>query len=240
VKESPHTPHAEQIVATVLFADLVGFDRFSAAQGTEQAYLAVTHLLRVLDEIARRHGGSVDKYLGDKLMVLFGHPLPLRYPDRSAAAAALEMVRRVSEYNREAGIEIPLGIHVGINTGQLVSGDIRGPVVREFHVLGDAVNVAARINARTPEGEIWLGAEVRDAIADEFILRHLPALSLKGKSQSGEVQEFSLLEHLFSQESPLLLRGHIPSLEIVDKNQAPSDPPAHLRNGPNIALDTYC
>ena len=90
--------NAEQITATVLFADLVGFDRFSAASGTETAYLAVTHLLRLLDGIARKHGGSVDKYLGDKLMAVFGHPVPLKWPERAAARAALEMRERVREF----------------------------------------------------------------------------------------------------------------------------------------------
>lgn len=176
-------PHARSITATVLFADLVGFDRLTAASGSEVAYLAVTHLLGQLDSIARRHGGSVDKYLGDKLMALFGHPLPLAHPSRAAALAALEMRRRVQDYNREAELEVPLGLRVGINAGEVVSGEIRGPVVREFHVLGDAVNTAARINARTPVGEIWVEENVHAAIRDTLETRPLAALTLKGKAR---------------------------------------------------------
>lgn len=63
---------AEQITATVLFADVTGFSQLSAKAGTERAYLAVTELPRLLDGVARKHGGSVDKYLGDKLMAVFG------------------------------------------------------------------------------------------------------------------------------------------------------------------------
>src|SRR5262245_49121305 len=89
---------AEQITATVLFADVVGFSRLSAQEGPEKAYLSVTHLLRLLDAIARKHGGSVDKYQGDKLMAVFGYPAPLANPARAAAAAALEMRQRVADY----------------------------------------------------------------------------------------------------------------------------------------------
>lgn len=185
---------AEQITATVLFVDLVGFTRFSAASGTEAAYLAATHLLRLLDGIARKHGGSVDKYLGDKLLAIFGHPVPLERPAWSAAAAALEMRQRVREYNREAALPVPFGIHIGINTGEIVSGDIRGPVVREFHVLGDAVNTAARINARAPDGSIWCGPRVYDETKSDFEWETLEPLTLKGKSRP--VPVFALEAHL--------------------------------------------
>ena len=154
---------AQQITATVLFADVVGFSRLSAQDGPERAYLAVTQLLRLLDSIARRQGGSVDKYQGDKLMAVFGYPVPLEHPERAAVSAALEMRQQVADYNRESGLAIPLETHMGINTGELVGGDIRGPVVREFHVLGDAVNVAARMNAKAPVGEIWAGERTQSA-----------------------------------------------------------------------------
>jgi len=201
-------PAAQEITATIVFADLVGFDRLSAASGTEKAYLAVTHLLRQLDTVARQYGGSVDKYLGDKLMAIFGHPLPLEHPDRAAAMAALEMRRRVALYNREADLEVPLGIHVGINSGRVVSGEVRGPVVREFHVLGDVVNVAARINARSPDGEIWVGPDVHASIEGTLEARALEPLVLKGKSHPVEVFALDaprlsgVRDHIASEETP--------------------------------------
>ena len=175
---------AEQITATVLFADVIGFSRFSELAGAERAYLAVTQLLRLLDAIARKHGGSVDKYQGDKLMAVFGYPVPLERPARAAAAAALEMRERVAAYDREAELAVPLGIHVGINTGELVAGDIRGPVVREFHVLGDAVNVAARLNSRAPLNQIWVGQRSFEEAREDFHWQALEPLRLKGKQRS--------------------------------------------------------
>lgn len=183
MSEVPRAQRATQIRATVLFADVIGFSRLSALAGTEAAYLAVTHLLRLLDGIARKHGGSVDKYLGDKLMAVFGYPVPLERAARAAAAAALEMRQRVADYNREADLPIVFGIRVGINTGDLVGGDIRGPVVREFHVLGDAVNVAARLNAKAPDGEVWVGPHTYEEASEEFEWRTLEPLRLKGKTR---------------------------------------------------------
>jgi adenylate cyclase len=150
--------HAELVRGAVLFADVLGFGHLSRDLGTETAYLVVTRCLRLLDGIARKHGGSVDKYLGDKLIAVFGYPVPLEHPSRAAADAALEMRQRVIDYNREADVPLPLGIHIGVNTGAFVGGDVRaGPVAREFNVLGDAVNTAARFNARAGDGQILVG-----------------------------------------------------------------------------------
>jgi class 3 adenylate cyclase len=182
---------AEQITATVLFADVLGFSRLSAQEGPEKAYLAVTQLLRLLDAIARKHGGSVDKYQGDKLMAVFGYPVPLEDPPRAAVTAALEMRQQVADYSREAQLAIPFETHIGINTGELVGGDIRGPVVREFHVLGDAVNVAARLNSKAPAGEIWVGQRTHEATREAFHWQALEPLRFKGKSRP--VPIFSLL-----------------------------------------------
>jgi len=174
---------AEQITATVIFADVIGFGRLSEETGSETAYLGVTELLRLLDGIARKHGGSVDKYLGDKLLAVFGYPVPVECAAAAACNAALEMRQRVLDYNRESAFPVPFGIRMGVNTGELVGGDIRGPVVREFHVLGDAVNVAARLNAKAPDREIWVGPRTYEAVARDFRWDVLEPLQLKGKSR---------------------------------------------------------
>ncbi len=182
-------PRGKQIAATALFADLVGFAALAGEFGTERAYGVVTPCLRILDEVVRKHGGSVDKYSGDKLLGVFGYPLPLEDHALAAARAALEMRRRVAEYARELGVDVEL--HAGINTGELVAGDIRGPVVREFHVLGDVVNTAARLNAKAPPGAIYVGEATFEATRARLAYRTLPPFVLKGKSRP--VPAFELL-----------------------------------------------
>jgi class 3 adenylate cyclase len=124
-----------------LFADVLGFSRLSAKEGPEKAYLAVTQLLRLLDAIARKHGGSVDKYQGDKLMAVFGYPVPLEHPPRAAVSAALEMRQQVADYTAKTSSSSFRNPR-GINTGQR---DIRSPVVREFTCSATPSAHAARL-----------------------------------------------------------------------------------------------
>src|SRR4029078_4007744 len=102
VSSPPTVPVASRPVpttrATVMFADIVGFTDLAEHVGPERAYSALTGALRALDGVARRHGGSVDKYLGDCLLVVFGYPLPLADAPRAAPAAALEMQAQMREY----------------------------------------------------------------------------------------------------------------------------------------------
>jgi class 3 adenylate cyclase/tetratricopeptide (TPR) repeat protein len=167
----------------VLFADLVGFTALAEKVGTEQAYLVVTACLKLMDSIARRCGGSVDRYQGDSLMAVFGYPAPMDEGARASLDAALEMRERVRASVGALELPVPLELHVGVNTGTMVAGDIRGAVAREFHVLGDAVNVAARIKARSPLGAIYVGPETHAEAREGFVFRKLDPLQLKGKSQ---------------------------------------------------------
>ncbi len=182
---------AQRTRATVMFADLVGFTALTETVGPERAYAISTGCLKLLDGIARKHGGAVDKYLGDSLMAVFGYPVPLEGASRAAVRAALEIRERVHAYVKELALEPRLRIHVGINTGELVAGDIRGPVVREFHVLGDCVNVAARLKAKAPLGRIYVGAETEAETRGGFAYAELEPLALKGKSR--RVPAFELL-----------------------------------------------
>jgi class 3 adenylate cyclase len=187
----PQAHKTERTRATVLFADLVGFTALSQSMGTEQAYLVATGGLRILDEVARAHGGSVDKYLGDCLMAVFGHPVPSDDHAGAAVDAALEMLERLNDYVAELRVDPPLEVHIGLNSGSLVAGDIRGPVIREFHVLGDAVNVAARLKQRSPLGSIYVGPETYAATRERCRYRTLEPMALKGKSQP--IQTYELL-----------------------------------------------
>ena len=174
----PDPPAARLARATVLFVDVVGFTDIAESLGPERAYFAVTGAVRILDEIARRHGGAVDKFLSDCLLVMFGYPVPIADPACAAAAAAVEMREELRRYN--ASLDIPLRLVIGINTGELVAGDVRGRVAREFNVLGDAVNVAARLKAKAPYGHVYVGPETEHESRELFEYRPLGTFALKG------------------------------------------------------------
>lgn len=180
METSPHSPAVERCRATVLFADIVGFSDLSEEAGTELAYTLVTGALRLLDGIARRHGGAVDKYLGDALMAVFGWPVKTAGA-ASALEAAVEMQSALAEYVRDVASPVPLSLQIGINTGALLAADVRGPLVREFAVMGDPVNVAARLKDLAPSGGIFVGEQTRAEAGDGFSYRSLSPLKLKGK-----------------------------------------------------------
>jgi len=170
--------------AAVLFADIVGFTALSESAGVEHAYAVVTGCLKLLDGVARQHGGVVDKYLGDALMAVFGIPAPLDNPSAAAIGAALEMQRTVDAYNRQVQAPVPLLLKAGVNTGMMTAGDLLSDVVREFHVMGDAVNIAARLKERSVPGAVYVGGDAANEAGDRFRFDPLPPLALKGKSAS--------------------------------------------------------
>jgi class 3 adenylate cyclase len=171
---------AKRTRATALFADIVGFTAISERMGPEQAYFIVTGCLKRLDGIARKHGAAVDKRLGDRMLAVFGYPVPVEAPESAAVDAALEMRESVYHYNRELRLEIPLDIHIGVNTGVMIAGDIHGSLIREIDVLGDAVNVAARLRTRSPLGQIYVGPETYRETNGRFEYRPLEPMKLKG------------------------------------------------------------
>lgn len=183
---------ARRVHATVLFADLMGFTALVESTGAERAYTLTRGCMQLLDGVVRRHGGSIDRFQGDALMAVFGHPVPRADAVHDALGAALEMRRAVEDYVRELSVASALAIRIGVNTGDLVAGDVRGPVVREFHVLGDAVNVAARLKAAAPIGAIYAGPQTRDEARDDFTWKPIEALRLKGKSHP--IEPFELIE----------------------------------------------
>lgn len=174
-----------------MFVDIVGFTSLVERLNSEQAYQMVTGCLDLLATIARKHGGSVDKYLGDCIMAVFGLPLAIEDAPQAAVNAAIEMLHRVDEYNRENDPASPLDVHLGINTGLAISGDVSGPVLREFAVMGDAVNTASRLKDLAPARQVYVGSETWRYTHDLFEYEPLAPFRTKGKRD--EVQAYRLL-----------------------------------------------
>jgi class 3 adenylate cyclase/predicted ATPase len=174
---------------TILFVDLVGFNAISERAGTEPAWGVLTRCLALVDGVARRHGAAVDKFLGDAMMAVFGHPIAVDDPDRRALRAALEMRRVVADLRADLAGQLPgfdgeppLDVQMGVNTGEVVFGDL-GDVRREFSILGDPVNVAARLKSKAGPGGIYVGPETRAGAGDAFVFADLEPLTLKGKAK---------------------------------------------------------
>jgi class 3 adenylate cyclase/tetratricopeptide (TPR) repeat protein len=184
--DDPATPAAATVApgerrqVTVLFADLAGFTALSAAMDAEDLHALMTRFFDAVDEIVVRFGGSVDKHIGDAVMALFGAPIAHGDDPERAARAASEIHRRVAELG--AALERRLAVHIGIAAGEVVAGDLGGEGA--YTVLGDSVNLAARLVEQAGPGQTLLSDSVRDAIAARFDCAALGELPIKGVARA--------------------------------------------------------
>ncbi len=179
----------ERRYATVLFADVSGFTSMSEKLDPEDVTSIMNRCFTLLEAAVRKYGGTVDKYIGDCVMALFGVPVALEEAPRNAINAAIEMRKAIHEFNLQHHGPVPLAIHTGINTGVVLAGDVGGEVKREFTVMGDVVNLASRLKDASPKGNIWVGPETHRYSRDAFEFRALKPIALKGKAQPVPVYE---------------------------------------------------
>jgi adenylate cyclase len=170
---------------SVLFCDVRDFTRFARQADAKQVVAALNELFEVIVPIVSDHGGHVDKFVGDGLLAVFGAPEP--HPDHAdrALRAACEMSRRVNG----GGVSSQLRIGVGVNSGQVVAGSIGGAGRLNFSVIGDAVNVAARVEAATRQldDDVLITAETRRRVQGEFELTSRGRQRLKGIEEAIEL-----------------------------------------------------
>jgi len=172
----------EEVEVTMMFVDVRGFTGLAERLSAPEVVATLNRLFERVVPIIHAHGGHVDKYVGDGLLAVFGAPRRQEDHADQALAAALEIAAAV-----EAEFADQLSIGVGLNSGAVVAGNVGGAGRLEFSVIGDAVNVAARVEAATREtGDIVLVSEhtralLSDAVASPLDAR--PALPLKGKTR---------------------------------------------------------
>jgi len=198
MERSEEIRDSERRQATVLFADISCFTQMSEKMDPEDVTAVMNCCFPRLEEAVRRHGGVVDKYIGDCIMAIFGVPNAIENAPKQALNAAIEMRHRIDEFNRERELHTPLGIHIGINTGLVIAGEIGGRHKRDFTVMGDTVNLASRLKDASADGQIFVGPETHRYTRDEFAYRKLGPLSLKGKERPVDAYELlSTEEHRY-------------------------------------------
>ena len=175
--------------ATVLFADLVGFTTFSEALRPREVTLFLNNYFSMVTDIIFEHGGTLDKYIGDGFMAVFGAPLEKEDDAERAIRSALR-IRRELERELETGDGARrFHIRIGINTGHTVAGSIGSPRRLDYTVIGDAVNVASRLESIAEPDQILIGEETFRSVGRKFRVRDVGRRSLKGRSQDLQVYE---------------------------------------------------
>ncbi len=170
---------AEEQVMSVLFSDICGFTNMSGQMTPAQVISLLNEYFDVLCPLIKDQGGDIDKFIGDAIMAVFPE-LPGREPPPvRATRAALAMQAAMPAFNR--GRERALSMRIGINTGQLVRGDMGSRVVRrDYTVIGDTVNRANRYEANCPPGRVLISQSTLDAAGAAIQATPLPGLKLKG------------------------------------------------------------
>jgi class 3 adenylate cyclase len=163
---------------TVLFADLSGFTSLSERTDPEELRSMVDGCMKEMGEVVERFGGTVDKVVGDALMAVFGAPVAHEDDPERAVRAALEIQCRASE---EAALFGGLCVRVGVNTGEVIFAPVGPDGRRELTVMGDAVNVAARLQAAAPPEGVLLGEATHAACVHAIACEAMESILVKGK-----------------------------------------------------------
>jgi len=184
----------ERRKVTLLFADLVGFTELSDKLEPEELAEVLNEYLREMTAEAVSQGGTLDNYIGDGLMVLFGAP---KRADESVQAwralrTAFGMKARAKELTgamRERGIPADLRVRVGVNTGHCTVGVLGSDVMRAYKAVGFAVNVAARLQAEAEPGTVLAGFRTYALVKDRVVAEQREPLTLKGAARPVEAWE---------------------------------------------------
>ena len=178
-------------MVTVLFCDLVGSTALSGVLDPETLRVVTLRYFEVMKAQIEAHGGTVEKFIGDAVMAVFGVPTVREDDARRALAAALGMLDALGRLNTEldAGPGVRLGVRIGVNTGQVVTGSDAS--ARQALVSGETVNIAARLEQNAGADQILLGPDTLLAAGTTVSVEEVGPLRLKGKTE--EVTAYRLL-----------------------------------------------
>ncbi len=176
---------------TILFADVVGFTPFAESASPERVVAFLNELFTVLTEVVFRHGGTVDKFVGDCVMAIFNAPMTVQDHEAKALAAAEDMHRFVEAnagtWKKKYDLDVKLGI--GVAGGEALVGNLGSETRMEYTAIGDGVNVAARLEALAQPGQTLVTADIATLAGDGFTFHPLGEHPLRGKKQPVPIVE---------------------------------------------------
>jgi adenylate cyclase len=216
--ESCHPPKklAETKNVSILLSDLRGF----TAMAEKHSPLVVIELLNryfsKMSKIIDRDGGTIDKFMGDSIMVLFGALNSSEDDLHNALACAIEMqmaMNGVNKISQSLGLA-NLYMGIGINTGEVVAGTLGSDVYREYTVIGDQVNLVSRVEAQSLRGQILLSENTYNLASDFIEIGEINEIQVKGKRQPVKMYELLALTHPTRLEVPCREIRKSPRVEV--------------------------
>lgn len=190
---------------TVLLGDLSGFTSMSEHMDPEEVRDLMNECFELLVKEIYRYEGTVDKFIGDAIMALFGAPLAHEDDPLRAVKVGLEMQKRLEDFNQQKKPEVPLKMRIGINTGMVVAGAVGSDMRMDYTVMGDTVNLTSRLQTTAEPGEILISENTFNRLPGQFAVEKLAPFQVKGKEESvqaykvkaiAERRKFDLMEGL--------------------------------------------
>ena len=168
---------------TILISDIRGFTSMSELKPPAEIVAMLNEYFEVMVEVLFKLNGTLDKYVGDEIMALFGAPVAMPDAPLSAVQCAVDMQRALREFNRTrlAENQEPIRIGIGINTGMVITGAIGSTKTLQYTAIGDPVNTASRLCSLAKPGEIIVSETTMSRVAGRVEAQALPATKVKGK-----------------------------------------------------------
>ena len=174
---------------TLLFSDIRGFTSMSESRAPQDIVRMLNEYFELMVEVVFKYEGTLDKFVGDEIMALFG--APVAHPDDAyrAVKVAVEQMHALEEWNlvRVADGEEPIRVGIGINSGEVVAGYLGSSKALEYTVIGDVVNTASRLCSRAQANEIVISKNTFEAVKNYFNVEELPPAQVKGKAQALQI-----------------------------------------------------
>lgn len=176
---------------TVLFSDIRNFTSISESLNPDQLVQFLNEYFTEMARVIFKNQGSLDKYIGDAIIAVFGSLIPLENPAEAAVKTSVEMMREMGRLNEkwknQYGFNMEMGI--GLNTGAVFLGNIGSPDRMEFTVIGDPVNIASRLSGLAKGHQILITRATRERLGAEVKINQLPLTRVKGKIEEVDVYE---------------------------------------------------
>ena len=184
----------EERQVTILFSDIRGFTSMSENMSPENVVSTLNEYFSDMIDIVFKYNGTLDKIIGDELMIVYGAPISAEDDTQRAVTTAVEMQKQIIRLNkkRKKRKEIPISAGIGINRGVVVSGNIGSRDMMDYTVIGDTVNLGARLCSAAGPGEILISSTVWKEAPKHYSYKKLEPIKVKGKKNKVSVY---LIEH---------------------------------------------
>lgn len=175
----------EEREATILFTDIRGFTSMSEKMDPKTVVSTLNEYFSEMIDIVFKHNGTLDKIIGDELMIVYGAPLSSKDDTLRAVKTAIEMQLCIKEMNkkRKKKNEAEILVGAGINRGNVVSGNIGSRDMMDYTVIGDTVNLGSRLCSAASPGEILVSKSVYNGLKNDFSFNKLDPIRVKGKAE---------------------------------------------------------